>query len=142
MGSNRPHMTPGGLWVGNEAGWPTPPRLPPSSADIHLKNGLFRLFYTVFSTYWISTSDQLHAPKSLDMLAYMKNHLQADPSDVSTPSCDPHSSPLAILHSGPILASMNISGFLMKFKPNLGPKKNGRFLSHFGSLGTLATQVF
>ena len=106
-------MAAGGFWDENEVGWPTPLDCPPSTADIHVKNGLFGLFYTVFSTYWISTSDQLHAPKSLDMLAYMKNHLQADPSDVSTPSCDPHSSPLAILHSGQILANMNISGFLM-----------------------------
>ena len=50
---------------------------------------------------------------SLDMLAYMKNHLEAHPFDLLTPSCDPQSGLLVIFHSGPILAKMNISGFDM-----------------------------
>ena len=50
---------------------------------------------------------------SLDMLAYMKNQLEAHPFDVPTPSCDPHSGLLTIFHSGPILAKMSISEFRM-----------------------------
>ena len=93
---NRLQMAAGGFWDENGVGWPTPPRLPPSRSQKQVKNGLFRLFYTVFSTNCLSTSDHLPATISPDMWVQMKIHVDKHPVDVLTPSCAPHSGPLAI----------------------------------------------
>ena len=69
---------------------------------------------------------------SLDMLAYMKNHLEAHPFDVPTPSCDPQSGPLTIFHSDPILAKMNISGFdMISCNFRMSPRGNFRSRPRF-----------
>ena len=155
-------MPAGGFWDENEAGWPTPPRLLPSSAQKQLKNGLFglnrvfyigidfqslsnpqnelqnrsaippgskvddyatsesrpknskkskyrqnrakegvfSLFYIVFSTKSMSTSANLYAAIPLGMLTYMKNVVKTHPFDGPTLSCAPHSGPAVIPHFG------------------------------------------
>ena len=44
MGSDRLLGAAGGRWVGNRAGWPTPPRPLSSGASKYVKNRLFSLF--------------------------------------------------------------------------------------------------